>query len=185
MQILSKVFKSKTFEYPKTANCICLIRTLRDRIPVDITSISSKSSCFLFQAYVREASLHPSQVLVNSASPKSYSGSSKNASGTVLENSLETEAGNSSSGGGSSNSKNNNNNNNMPVEQLTSHMLSAATRVSCLTTTTTIIVMILSTMLQATSTSTTSIRHSLLALVFVILTWCCCSITPSINSCQL
>ena len=82
----------------------------------------------MFQAYIKEASLHPSQVLVNAANSKTYT-SSKNVSKVVIsDNSIDSDLGGSSNNNSSSNKKDNNNNNNMPVEQLTSHMLSSSSR---------------------------------------------------------
>ena len=80
----------------------------------------------LFQAYIKEASLHPSQVLVNAGSSKSF-GSKNISKEAISENSIDSDASNSSSSV-SNNKKDNNNNNNMPVEQLTSHMLSSSSR---------------------------------------------------------
>ena len=67
---------------------------------------------------MKEASLHPSQVLVNS---KGYGSKDTNTSKAVIDNSIDTEPNSANV-----NSTKKDNNNNMPVEQLTSHMLSSA-----------------------------------------------------------
>ena len=68
---------------------------------------------------MKEASLHPSQVLVNS---KGYGSKDTNTSKAVIDNSIDTEPNSANV----NSTKKDNNNNNMPVEQLTSHMLSSA-----------------------------------------------------------